>query len=82
MAGAGQPGGGIGFFAFLLLVVLSSAVAELHGRAVANRLVRFGFVPLIVSMILLVTVINRAPAPLAIGCMPAAGPGRADAARA
>ena len=41
-----------GIFAFLLLVVTSSAVAELHGRDAANRLVRIGFVPLIVSMLL------------------------------
>jgi queuosine precursor transporter len=41
-----------GIFAFLLLVVTSSAVAELHGRAVANRLVLIGFVPLIVSLLL------------------------------
>ena len=39
-----------GIFAFLLLVVTSSAVAELHGRATANRLVVFGFVPLLVSL--------------------------------
>ena len=39
-----------GIFAFLLLVVVSSAVAELHGRDVANKLVRFGFVPLIASI--------------------------------
>lgn len=50
-----------GIFAFLLLVVLGSATAELHGAATANRLVRFGFVPLIVSMILLVTVIHVVP---------------------
>ena len=41
-----------GIFAFLLLVVVSSAVAELHGRHVANRLVQIGFVPLIVSLAL------------------------------
>jgi queuosine precursor transporter len=41
-----------GIFAFLLLVAVSSAVAELHGRPTANRLVQFGFVPLIVSMLL------------------------------
>jgi len=50
-----------GIFAFLLLVVLSSAVAELHGSATANRLVRFGFIPLIVSMILLTFVIHVVP---------------------
>lgn len=42
-----------GIFPFLLLVVLSSAVAELHGREVANRLVRFGFIPLITAIILI-----------------------------
>jgi uncharacterized integral membrane protein (TIGR00697 family) len=41
-----------GIFAFLLLVVVSSAVAELHGGDVANRLVRIGFVPLIASLLL------------------------------
>ncbi|MBR0552461.1 queuosine precursor transporter [Stakelama marina] len=45
-----------GIFAFLLLVVVSSAVAELHGRTVANRLVQWGFVPLIVSIILSIIV--------------------------
>jgi len=46
-----------GIFAFLLLVVVSSAVAELHGRATANRLVQFGFVPLILSILLSVVVL-------------------------
>ena len=50
-----------GIFAFLLLVVMASAVSELFGSDVANRLVRFGFVPLIVSMILLTFVINVVP---------------------
>lgn len=50
-----------GIFAFLLLVVTSSAVAELHGRAIANRLVQFGFVPLIVSILLSIIVL-AAPA--------------------
>jgi len=50
-----------GIFAFLLLVVLSSAVAELHGTETANRLVRFGFIPLIVSMLLLTFVIHVVP---------------------
>ena len=45
-----------GITAFLLLVVVSSAVAELHGPAVANRLVRIGFVPLIASVLLSVLV--------------------------
>src|SRR6185503_17251548 len=50
-----------GIFAFLLLVVLSSAVAELYGRDTANRLVRFGFIPLIVSMLLIQFVIHIVP---------------------
>ena len=38
-----------GIFGFLLLVVLSSAIAELHGQKVATSLVRLGFIPLLVS---------------------------------
>ena len=41
-----------GIFAFLLLVVVSSAVAELHGAKTAQRLVQFGFIPLIASILL------------------------------
>lgn len=52
-----------GIFAFLLLVVVSSAVAELHGPAVANSLVRFGFVPLIASILLSIIVLVIPPAP-------------------
>lgn len=50
-----------GIFAFLMLVVLSSAIAQLHGREAANRLVRYGFIPLIVSMVLLTFVIHVVP---------------------
>ena len=52
-----------GIFAFLLLVVTSSAVAELHGRHVANRLVQFGFIPLIVSILLSIVVLAVPPSP-------------------
>lgn len=52
-----------GIFAFLLLVILSSAVAELHGRETANRLVVLGFVPLIVSMLLILTVLALPASP-------------------
>ena len=61
-----------GIFAFLLLVVTSSAVAELHGRKVANRLVRIGFVPLIASILLSVIV-------LAVPASPQMDPARRDA---
>ena len=47
-----------GIFAFLLLVVTSSAVAELHGRSIANRPVLIGFVPLIASLILSLVVLQ------------------------
>ena len=36
-----------GIFPFLVLVAISSAVAELHGKDTANKLVRWGFAPLI-----------------------------------
>ncbi|PZU11564.1 queuosine precursor transporter [Sphingomonas sp.] len=42
-----------GIFAFLLLVAMGSAVAELHGRATADAIVRWGFLPLIVSACLI-----------------------------
>jgi queuosine precursor transporter len=51
-----------GIFAFLQLVVLSSAVSELHGAAVATRLVRYGFIPLILSALLIQLVIALPPA--------------------
>jgi len=41
-----------GIFPFLTLVALSSAIAELHGKDVANRMVKYGFVPLIVAIAL------------------------------
>ncbi|EQB30504.1 queuosine precursor transporter [Sphingobium ummariense] len=46
-----------GIFAFLMLVILSSAVSELHGEKVATGLVRLGFVPLLVSAALIQIVI-------------------------
>ena len=52
-----------GIFAFLLLVVTSSAVAELHGQTIARRLVLFGFVPMIVSMILSIVVLKIPASP-------------------
>lgn len=52
-----------GIFAFLLLVVTSSAVAEVHGRTTANRLVRIGFVPLLVSLFLSWVVWMLPPSP-------------------
>jgi hypothetical protein len=42
-----------GIFAFLSLVMLGSATAELHGRRIADGLVRIGFLPLLLSMALI-----------------------------
>ena len=61
--GLGPLGIEAGICAFLLLVILSSAVAELHGGDVATRLVRWGFLPLIVSMALIELVLHLPPAP-------------------
>lgn len=61
-----------GIFAFLLLVVTSSAVAELHGRETANKLVLIGFVPLIASLLLTLLV-------LAVPASPEMQPERLDA---
>ena len=58
-----------GILAFLMLVVTSSTVAELFGRPAANRLVLFGFVPLIASMLLILLV-------LAIPASPSMDPAR------
>ena len=41
-----------GIFPFLLLVILSSTIAALHGKEVADKLVKYGFLPLIGSIVL------------------------------
>lgn len=50
-----------GIFAFLLLVVISSTVAQLYGQAVANRIVWWGFVPLGISALLMQLVLSLPP---------------------
>lgn len=47
-----------GIFAFLMLVTTSSAVAELFGRPLANRLVLVGFLPLVFSILLTILVLG------------------------
>ena len=42
-----------GILAFLLLVVISSVVSQLHGKPMANRLVLWGFLPLGFSIALI-----------------------------
>lgn len=52
-----------GIFAFLLLVVISSSVAQLYGERAANRLVWWGFVPLGFSIALMALVLALPPSP-------------------
>lgn len=47
-----------GIFPFLLLVSISSTVAQLYGRDLATSLVRFGFVPLVTAIVLTWTVLQ------------------------
>lgn len=47
----------LGLLAYIGVVALSSAVAELHGQSLANRLVLFGFLPTIASMALIALVL-------------------------
>ena len=63
-----------GIFAFLLLVAMGSAVAELHGRKTADAIVRWGFLPLIVSAILIQVVLAL---PHDAGMYPPASPPQA-----
>lgn len=41
-----------GIFPFLTLIAISSGIAELHGKPVADRLVRLGFIPLVLAILL------------------------------
>lgn len=47
-----------GIFAFLLLVVISSTIAQLYGEKLANRIVWWGFVPLLISALLMQLVLG------------------------
>ena len=47
-----------GIFPFLMLVALSSAVAEYFSRETANRLVMYGFIPLVTSMLFILLVLG------------------------
>ena len=47
-----------GIFAFLLLVVVSSTIAQLYGEKLANRIVWWGFVPLLIASLLMQLVLN------------------------
>ncbi len=52
-----------GIFAFLILVVISSTVAQLYGDKLANRIVWWGFIPLGVSSALMTLVLTLPASP-------------------
>ena len=52
-----------GIFPFLILVVISSTIAQLYGKAMAQRLVWFGFIPLALSAALIFLVLSLPPSP-------------------
>ncbi|MDP2130242.1 MAG: queuosine precursor transporter [Erythrobacter sp.] len=47
-----------GIFAFLLLVVISSTMAQLYGRQFAQRIVWWGFLPLLIASLLMQLVLG------------------------
>lgn len=52
-----------GIIAFLMLVAISSAIAQIYGRTVANKLVFWGFAPLGLSILLIQLVLAFPPSP-------------------
>ena len=52
-----------GIFAFLLLVVISSTIAQLYGKAMAQKLVWWGFLPLGMSAAIIWLVLGLPPSP-------------------
>ncbi len=47
----------LGLLAYTGVIALSSAIAELHGQRLANRLVLFGFLPSLAAMVLIALVL-------------------------
>lgn len=47
-----------GIFPFLILVAISSGIAELYGKDTANQVARFGMVPLVMAILLAVFVLR------------------------
>lgn len=52
-----------GIFAFLLLVVISSTLAQLYGREMATRIVWWGFLPLLIASLLMQLVLALPASP-------------------
>jgi queuosine precursor transporter len=51
----------LGLLAYICVIALSSALAELHGQALAKRLVLFGFLPTLAAMALIALVLALPP---------------------
>jgi hypothetical protein len=52
-----------GIFPFLLLVVITSTIAQLYGQAMANRLIWIGFLPLALSAALIFLILSLPASP-------------------
>jgi len=52
-----------GIFPFLLLVVITSTIAQLYGKSLANRLIWVGFLPLALSAALIYLVLSLPASP-------------------
>ena len=52
-----------GIFPFLMLVVITSTIAQLYGQKLANKMVWIGFIPLAVSAALIFLVLSLPPSP-------------------
>lgn len=61
-----------GIFAFLLLVVISSTIAQLYGKQLAQRIVWWGFVPLAFSIGLMTLVLALPVSPEMVAGRPGA----------
>lgn len=61
-----------GIFAFLLLVVISSTIAQLYGKAMAQKLVWWGFLPLAMSAAIIWLVLSLPASPEMLETRPGA----------
>lgn len=52
-----------GIFPFLLLVVITSTIAQLYGQRLANRLIWIGFIPLALSALLIYLILSLPASP-------------------
>ena len=63
-----------GIFPFLLLVVITSSVSQLYGKDMAQRLIWWGFIPLLLSAAIIFLVLNVPASPGMLAVRPEALP--------